>query len=49
MTPIPSLLIVVLLVVAALIAVIAISTLAIGLFFFIRSAQVLRKKGNSNV
>ncbi len=48
MTPLPSLL-VVYLVISALILVVAISMLAVGLFFlFIRFARVHLGKGNSN-
>ncbi len=44
-----SLLVVVWLVMSALVAVFAISLLAIGLFFFMRRARVLLRKGSFNV
>jgi len=44
-----SLLVLVLLVVLAIVAVIAISLLTIGLFFYMRRARVLLRKGSSDV
>jgi len=44
-----SLLVVMLLFVSALIAMIALSMVVFGLFFFKRFARVLLRKGNSNV